>query len=254
MDIVTELITAALFFVVSAVSAVVGVGGGIVYNPTLLLLNYDLKTVALPASLFLIFLTSSSATYGYYRQKLIDFKMGFGMGIASIFGAPIGHYLTTIFSSLMIVVLLAAIVTAVGVKLLLKFRENENDGGATELKENRYIFGVALGFFVSILATMVGIGGGIIMGPALIFMGYTPKKAVATTTFAMIFTSLAGFTSYLSTVKVNPFLLLVFGVTVLAGGQVGSRIISPRVNSRYIQATLGILLILVAIRILHSYT
>lgn len=249
MSVLTAIITAFVFFIAAAVAAAVGIGGGVVYNPAMVFIGYDLKSFVLPVSLFLVFCTASSATYGYYKQKMVDTKMGLTMGVAAIFGAPLGHYLSEILSSNLILIILSISVALTGVRLLLRMRKQSAETEIKKIERNPYFIGVVIGFVVAVIATLVGIGGGVIMSPTLIFFGYPPKKAVATTSLAMIFTGLAGFISHLPTSDFNIIFLVVFGAVTVVGGQVGSRVISPRVKPIYIQASLGILLILVAVRV-----
>jgi len=205
------IITAFAFFIVAAVAATVGIGGGVVYNPAMVLIGYDLKSFVLPVSLFLIFCTASSAAYGYYKQKMVDTKMGLTMGVSAIFGAPLGHYFSKIFSSNLILGFLSVSVALTGVRLLLKMKKQNAGAEVKKFEGNPYFIGVILGFTISVFATLVGIGGGVIMTPVLIFLGYPPKKAVATTCLAMIFTGLAGFISHLPTSDFNITFLVVFG-------------------------------------------
>lgn len=66
-----------LFFLTAVAFSMLGLGGGSVYVPLFSLLGYDLKTVAVPEGIFLVFITGLSSSINFIRYKLIDFVMVF---------------------------------------------------------------------------------------------------------------------------------------------------------------------------------
>ena len=109
---------------------------------------------------------------------------------------------------------------------------------------------VFIGFFVGVLASIMGIGGGFIIVPAMIYiLGMPTKVVIGTSLFQIIFVT--GFTTYLHAVKnfsvdiVLSFLLLVGGVI---GAQLGVKI-GIRLKAEQLRILLAILVLSMCLKI-----
>ena len=95
MDIFGVLLVFVLGFVVGVPSSMVGLGGGIIIVPALIVLFQIPTQNAIAISLVAILGTTVSATIGYVRTKQIDYRLGLLYDILDIPGIILGAYLTT---------------------------------------------------------------------------------------------------------------------------------------------------------------
>ena len=86
-------ISPILFFVISFLFSMLGMGGSQLYIPILYWMGMDFKTQAIPLGMLLNVVNSSSASITYGLKKLIDFKVAIPFGIAMILLAPLGAWL-----------------------------------------------------------------------------------------------------------------------------------------------------------------
>jgi uncharacterized membrane protein YfcA len=90
-----------------------------------------------------------------------------------------------------------------------------------------YLYGGAVGAIAGFLGGLLGVGGGNFIVPVLIWLGVNPKKASATTSFIVIFSSLAGFLGRASLGSVSASLLGVTAVASALGAMVGAEALTP---------------------------
>lgn len=105
---------------------------------------------------------------------------------------------------------------------------------------------IGLGLGAGFLSGLFGIGGGIIIVPVLVLIGYDIKKASAISLGAVLLISLAGVTSYASFGQVDWLLAALLAMGSVTGAQLGSRILG-RLPSRVIQLAFSAFLALVAV-------
>ena len=114
---------------------------------------------------------------------------------------------------------------------------------------------VIIGFFVGILSAMMGVGGGFIMIPAMVYiLGMSTNVVVGTSLFQIIFVTANStfFQSYLNqTVDIVLASLMILGGVI--GAQVGARLGST-FKSEYLRGVLAILVLAVCIKILLDLT
>ena len=127
----------------------------------------------------------------------------------------------------------------------------EADGSRHTFSYNPAV-GIGLSLVVGFVSSLLGIGGGIIHVPALVYLlGFPPHIATATSHFILVFMALAGTTVHVATGALTgtalPTALLSAGV--LAGAQVGARL-SRRVHGVWIIRSLALAVAFVGVRIL----
>lgn len=76
-----------------------------------------------------------------------------------------------------------------------------------------------------VAAGLLGIGGGMILGPIFVALDFQPQVGTATTGFMILFTALGGTVKYLTIGKLSIFHLLWFGGLGICGGQTGQRVV-----------------------------
>ena len=106
LNFITLILLALLGVFSGFLGGLLGVGGGIIIVPILILV-FDLQAnQAVGTSLVMIIFTALSATFAYQRQKRLDWKVGIMGASVTVPGAAIGAYATSFFSSEVLTIIL----------------------------------------------------------------------------------------------------------------------------------------------------
>ena len=241
--------------VVGFLSGLFGVGGGFLLTPLMMMIGIP-PAVAAASDSNQIVASSSSAAFGHWRLGNVDMKMGLVILAGGVTGGTIGvhfvKYLRAIGNfeftmKLVYVLMLGTVGGAMFVESLRALRQAEpetvdNDPG--EMKQPGFsrffaklplqmdfpkshlrtsaIFPFAIGAAVGVLAAMLGVGGGFIMVPAMIYIiGMPTISAIGTDLFQIVFTS-ANVT--LQQAITNHTVDLGLALTLLMGSVLGAQV------------------------------
>lgn len=240
----TTLLIAVLFaFVIAFVFSMFGQGGGSVYSPLLILLGYPVL-LATSTSLVLNLITSLSAGYIFYRKKMIDYKASFIFAPGISLGAFVGGALSKLFDTTILLWLFVIFLLGVGARMIYSYWEKEKAEGNSpqSLSAAMYaliaIFGLAVGF----IAGLLGVGGGILIVPFMVYVCKFPTKVAAGSSHLIIsFSALAGILGHATSHEFDIPLIVVTGIAVLIGGNLGARI-SMKFKTKMIRAGLGLIM------------
>ncbi len=200
------------------VSGLMGIGGGTVIIPLLLYLSgIDIKAATAMSMVHIVFASISGTIFNYY-QKTIIFKYSLYFGLSSMLFSFLGGYLTKYIPDLTIKIMYLAALTVSFILLLLRSRIT---GHKTELSKSDLYKIIPIGAVAGLMAGILGIGGGFLFVPALLFfMGLPMNIATGTSLGAIIFTSIPGLAGKILSVDFN----ILFAVTVGIGGIGGARL------------------------------
>jgi uncharacterized membrane protein YfcA len=265
------LFTEALILIVFAIgvgtlSSMVGIGGGIINTP-LLIIAFGLLAISAPvAALIAAFFVAVASTVAYWRQKPrpIALKVGLFLAITTIPGSLIGVALRTLITDDYILRLIFGITLfPVALKMLLaKKRRNEDIVSKiaafdfSQLSRGRLAITLLGGFVGGVAAGLLGIGGGAIVVPVLcILLGLPMHIAVATSMFTMMFTATAGTgMNYLTLGPEQFYPLLLYGLSLGAGmvigGQIGPRI-ARKINAVQLKQVFGLILVFPLVKMMQ---
>ena len=265
---------------VGLLSGMFGVGGGFLTTPLLIIYGIP-PTVAAASSASQVTGASVSGVFAHFQRGGVDVKMGGVLVAGGIVGSFAGAWIFRLLQES------GQIDTVIGVVyvLMLGFigftmaRESigaiaaSRGGGRPRPRKRRhhplvaalplrtrfyasglYISPLApllLGFSTGILTILLGIGGGFILVPAMIYLlGMATNVVVGTSLFQTLFVTAAATMVHATTTKavdiVLAALLLVGSVT---GAQLGARF-ATRVKPEYLRLALAIMVLLVGTRIL----
>lgn len=95
---------------------------------------------------------------------------------------------------------------------------------------------IVVGMLVGVLSGMFGIGGGTVIVPALVWLGLSQRNAAATSTLAIVPTSISGVVSYATGGHVDWLAAVLLFCGMFVGGQIGSWLLSrlPELVLRWI--------------------
>ena len=266
-----------LGFVVGILSGMFGVGGGFLTTP--LLIFYGIPpTVAVASATTQITGASVSGVMVHMRRGGVDMKMGGVMIAGGLFGSFVGAALFRLLQSsgqidVVIGLLYVLILFSIGA-LMLKdslvtlgyvprraqtqpARRHNRWVASLPLRWRFYASGLylspvaplALGFGAGVLTVFLGIGGGFILVPAMIYLLAMPARIVIGTSLVMILAVSAATTMVhsLTTRAVD----IVLAALLLAGGVIGAQygaLLTTRIKPDYLRLALSIIILLVGLR------
>ena len=188
---------------VGCFSGLLGVGGGLLVVPILHWVFKSLPSaaaynmhLAISTSLAIMIFTSISATYFHARKKAVVWKTFMLMAIGMILGAITGPLVSDEFSSRALEIIFGCIELVIAVTLFFYKQANQKAHSLRNQTLHAF-FIIGTGFIAAFVGSMLGIGGGIIIVPALMFLGYKAQNAVATSAAALILTAVVGTSSQL---------------------------------------------------------
>lgn len=181
----TELLSfAELFGVgigVGLVGALLGIGGGLIMVPLFMLTmmtpngtTFQTVQQVIGTSLFGVFLNSVSGTIAYIRQKRVMFRAALPFAAATIPGAFLGSYVTEYFSGPGFSITFGVSLAALGIFMFLKSRSRRATARVEDFDvahaEFSYTIGITLSFFVGFISSILGIDGGVVHVPMMVFI------------------------------------------------------------------------------------
>jgi len=263
LTIVSAAALVFLGFLVGTFGTLIGAGGGFLLVPLLLIGYHFPPPEAVGTSLSLVFLNAASGSFAYLRQRRVDLSLGWKFAAATVPGAIGGAYLTRVMSSGLFSLAFATLLILLAVLLFSGImaaasthadaRQLVDASGMAHIYQVDVWKGVVVSFFVGVLSSVFGIGGGIIHVPFLIVvLGLPVHIATATSHFVLAVSTLVGAGTFFALGHVDLTTTAIMGVGILAGAQLGARL-SIRTSPVTIRRILALALALVGIRmILHA--
>lgn len=260
---------------VGSYGTMVGVGGGFLIVPALLLAFGLSAEQAAGTSITVVFLNAFSGTVSYARQKRIDYRAGSRFAIATIPGAIGGAFLTGFVGGRVFDIVFGSLLIALSLFLLWRpvVEEEYAESLIDEAEAERWLIqrthvdkaggvfeyaydvrhGVAISAFVGVLSSMLGIGGGIIHVPALIhLLNFPAHLATATSQFILVVTALVGMITHLVLGNVLPGPAILMGVGAISGAQIGAAL-GRKLKGSLLIRLLSLALIVVALKLLLRF-
>jgi uncharacterized membrane protein YfcA len=202
---------------VGMMSGFFGVGGGMILVPILLVLGFDIKD-AIGISIIQMVFSSFLGSYLNFKKGSLVVGEGVFVGFGGFVGGYIGGYVTQYISSTLLEFLFFGLLLFALFRLF--FSKTHEDDAQTRSLSKILLF--AIGVLIGVFAITLGIGGSIILTPLLVgLLHYPIKKAVSAGLFFVVFSSVAGLLSRLSTGTIDFENGLVVAVASLVGVTLG---------------------------------
>jgi uncharacterized protein len=220
-----------------------GQGGGSLYTPTLFLLGYT-TLISVSTSLTLNLVTALSATLVYYRQKLVDLRLATAFIPGIVTGSFVGGALGNFADTGLLLWLFVIFLVGAGGRMVYTYREKAKTAQPASLSPSHLIYAI-IGLFslgVGVLSGLLGVGGGILIVPFLIFAYKIPtKRSAGTAGFVVIFSSLFGILGHSAFGYLDYTLILPTILAVAVGGTLGARLM-VRTSSKWVKVGFGLLM------------
>lgn len=211
---VFELILVGIF--IGTMSGFFGVGGGMILVPILLALGMEIKD-AIGISIVQMVFSSTYGSYLNYKKGSLLLGEGLFVGFGGFFGGYIGGSITGYLSDTFLHFTFFGVLLFSLTRLFFS-KENEDETLTKTLNKSLLFF---IGVVIGVFSITLGIGGSIILTPILVgLLHYPIKKAVSAGLFFVVFSSVAGMISRLSsgsivfTDALNVAVASLIGVTV----------------------------------------
>jgi uncharacterized protein len=264
--------------IVGFLSGMFGVGGGFLITPLLFFIGIS-PAVAVATGATQVVASSVSGVLAQLRRKAVDFRMGLVLLAGGIAGSSSGIWVFTqmarrgqidLFVQLSYVVFLGFIGLTMLQESLRTMRRLKNSAAPVRRSHiHGWVHGLpfkvkfrtsglyisvlpplAVGAMVGFLAAIMGVGGGFIMVPAMIYLlGMPTKVVVGTSLFQIIF--VAAFTAFMHALTSQTVDLMLAALLILGGvigAQIGARV-GVRLKAEQLRVLLALLVLAVAIKI-----
>jgi uncharacterized protein len=279
LDVVVLLVLGAM---VGFLSGVFGVGGGFLLTPFLIFIGVP-PTVAVASSANQLVGASVSGVLAHWRRGNVDFKMGGVLLVGGFLGSLLGVWLFGILrrigqielvinlSYILLLGTLGGLMLVEGTRAYFKGRK---PGARRKLHQHIWMHGLplkmrfrrsklyisallplGLGFLIGILSAIMGVGGGFVMVPAMIYMLGMPTAVVpGTSLFQIIF--VAATVTILQAIN-NRTVDVVLALLLLVGGVIGAQVgtrMGSRLRGEQLRVMLALLVLAVASKLAIDMT
>lgn len=236
-----------------ALGTLIGAGGGFMMMPILLLLYpADSPELLTSISLAAVCLNATSGSVAYVRMGRVNFRAAWMFAAAGIPGTLLGALvITRLERGLFDVIMGCSLITLAAYLVLKTFQAGAIANDDRVDRPFNAPLGVAISVGVGFVSSLLGIGGGVIHVPALVYLlGFPPHVATATSHFVLAVTTFVvtvyhGATGALTGGWERAAML---GIGVVFGAQVGAKL-SQKVRGTWIIRCLALALMTVGARV-----
>ncbi len=276
---VSTILIFGLGGLVGFLSGLFGVGGGFLTTPLLMFIGIA-PAVAVASQAAQIVALSVSGVLAHWRRGNVDLRMGIALLIGGFIGSTIGVWIFTLLRALghIDVVIQVSFVVFLSIIGLLMLKESIEASlkRSQPMRPRRSAHGwsdrlplkvrfrrsriyvsimlpIAVGLFVGILVAIMGVGGGFIMVPAMIYLiGMPTSVVVGTSLFQIIFvTANVTILQAVTNMTVDIVLALLLSVGGVIGAQFGVRA-GARLRGDQLRSLLALLVLAVAVKLAYD--
>ncbi|MGL4278857.1 MAG: sulfite exporter TauE/SafE family protein [Albidovulum sp.] len=264
--------------IVGLLSGLFGVGGGFLITPLLFFIGIP-PVVAVATGANQVVASSVSAVLAHLKRKTVDLRMGTVLLAGGLMGSALGIWVFNLLSRLgqIDVVVQLSYVIFLGLIGALMFQESlrtlrrSRAGPVAPIKRHQHLWvhnlpfkvkfrtsglyisvipPLMVGLLVGVLAAIMGVGGGFIMVPAMIYLlGMPTKVVIGTSLFQIIFVT--GFTTFMHAAT-NNSVDLMLALFLIVGGVVGAQIgtqLAVRLKAEQLRILLALLVLGVCLKL-----
>lgn len=256
MDIWSGLLLLLIGIIAGGYGTIVGAGGGFIFVPALLILLDMDPVIAAASGLVIVLINSFTGVLGYARQKKINYKIALTIGISALPGALLGVWLLEVYSSQYFYVIFATILVALGIFLFSKnspfeFKKKKQISEKAAPMESKGLndkWFIPLGLLMGVLSSYLGIGGGWLLVPILIYLFKVPThRAAATSILSLCLYSTVGVVAQLYYGNIDWTTVVFGGAGVIIGANIGV-ILSQKLPGKVILQMLSVILVIIGVR------
>ncbi len=238
------LIYTLIAFLLSALFSMGGTGSGIALIPVLNFFGIEF-IIAKATGLFAGASTTITSSVMNIKRKVLDFSFVWPIALMMLIFSPIGAYSSQFVNEILIQYLFVLLLIYSATMMIFGKKKS-----LTKVRGKGVLF--AVGAFVGFLAGLLGVGGGNILMPLLILLGYEPKKVAVTVSSVVPFAALSSFFTYASYVKLDWILLFCVMIASIAGGYIGNYLMHFKLDQTKTKKMMGVILYILAFKMLYK--
>ena len=229
-----------LFF--TALLTIAGVGAAFILIPVFIALGIEVHT-AMATALLLNAVAMSVASVKFIKSRMVIWNVAVPILVVASLLSPVGAWVSQgLDRNVLLWLFVGFLVFAAGMMLFYTPRAKDSQASLRALIGVGMVVGSVAGF----LGGLLGVGGGNIVVPALVALGFDPKKASATTSFVVIFSSFTGFLGHASLAGMD-YGLMGWTVAGSAGGAaLCSWLMVDKLKGRQVKVIIGLVLFVIA--------
>ncbi|MBG9775301.1 sulfite exporter TauE/SafE family protein [Brevibacillus laterosporus] len=250
--------------------SLVGIGGGMFFVPALLYFGnmYDTGSItpqiASGTSLLVIAITALSSSISFLKQKKVDVQAAVLFFIGSAPGAIVGVYVNKWMNSDSFYLLFGLFQISMFILLLIKdkFKPKTNQWQIVKTyldeqgEQRTYGYNrtsaIIIAFFVGVISSLFGVGGGILMVPALLVLYRFPAHMATATSMCIIFLSaVVGSTTNIINDHIQWFYVLGLAPGAWIGGSIGA-IVANKLKGKTLILLLRIMILAIAVQMIYK--
>lgn len=243
-----SLVAGLITFIFTTLLTIAGVGAAFILIPVFIALGINVHT-AMSTALLLNSIAMVFASVRFAKKKMIMWKTAVPILVVATVLSPIGAWVSQgLNRTILLWFFVGFLLFAAGMMLFYQAKEREQQSS----KIKQIIVGVGVGAFAGFLGGLLGVGGGNIIVPVLVWLGYNPKKASATTSFIVIFSSFSGFLGHATVGSISYPLLGATAIASALGAILGAYLMTDRLNKRQVKFIIGIILLGIAAKMIYG--
>ncbi len=244
-----EILVLLIGLIAGLIGSMLGIGGGFLIVPLLVLALGIPMHLAASISLSSITMTSLSSTTVYARENMVDFKLGLLLEATTALGAILGSYIALTLDEKVLKILFGIVLSYAAYRMIVSRRV---DTAGTSISRPRLAAGLLASVGAGAISGMLGIGGGTIKVPLMVLiLGVPTKTAIATSAFMVGITASTAAIVYWSQGIYQPILVSILIIGIFVGAQIGSRL-ALRMKGMILRRFFGLVLLFFALRMLLS--
>ncbi len=233
-----------LTLTISSFFALGGVGSAVALVPIFDFLGLGFN-VAKTIALFINTSTTVTASLMNLKRGVLEVKFALPLVISSMLLSPLGAYSSKFidihyvkWGFLFFLIFSASMMLFSKKEAKFKY----------EKKWILYLIGAVVGY----ISGLLGIGGGALVLPLMILLGFDAKKMAVAVSFMIPFSTFSAFLSYISFVKIDWILLVVTSFGAILGGYIGNAVMHFKLDAKQIKKIIAILLYILAFKMAYS--
>jgi len=199
------LLCVGLGAIVGLLAGLLGIGGGLIIVPALvfmlhIFLDIDIglsMPIAVATSLSTVIMTGLSSAHSHYRLSNLDRNIIMYCAIGIAFGATLGAQFASHISGVMLQRIFAVLVIVIALQMVLGSRKRKPQIARAHSLSHSGLATIGLG--TGFIAALMGIGGGALIVPALVWFKVNIRKAIGCAAFSGIVIALFGTASFVYT-------------------------------------------------------
>ncbi len=243
---IAHLIAHIVNFIAALLFGMLGVGAAPVFIVTLQSLGFATVATVFPIAILLNGVNSGFALIPFSRGKSVDWSNGSILSIPAAVFSFLGAYLAAYVPVHILLYALVIVLAILGIRTLIMVKRKEPEEDPD--KKKIMTIGIPAAAFAGFFGGLLAVGGGGILAPFLLIIGYKMKKAAGTTALVATVASFAGFLGFAAHANI-PVVFLIESIVIISVGSILGALLAMKIaKPSWLRLILGIIILISALR------